>query len=104
MAGWLKTNSRDVRHGGAVCAASPTCPDCATVVTGVQTITFVRAGDEEAGGLPVLMRDQLADELDHRRRERQREIRSRHLSLRYTVYPYVGIPDLDMGFGGLRIN
>jgi hypothetical protein len=104
MASWLKINSRDVRHGGAVCAVGPTCPDCLTVVTGVQTITFARAGDEDAGGLPVLMQDQLADELDCRRRERQREMRSRHLSLRYTVYLYVGIPDLDMGFGGLRIN
>jgi hypothetical protein len=55
MASWLKINSRDVRHGGAVCAVGPTCPDCLTVVTGVQTITFARAGDEDAGGLPVLM-------------------------------------------------
>jgi hypothetical protein len=67
-------------------------------------ITFARAGDEEAGGLPVLMRDQLAHELDHRRQEQQREMRSDHLSLRYTVYPYVGIPGLNMGFEGLTIS
>jgi hypothetical protein len=50
----LETNSRGVRYGGAVCSRSDV-----PGLSGVQMITFARVGDDEAGGLPVLMRDQL---------------------------------------------
>jgi hypothetical protein len=36
--------------------------------------------------------------------DREREIRSSQLSMRYMVYPYIVMTGLDMGLGGLTIN